>query len=49
MSDEAGKPVKEAYVAPKLTTYGDITTLTQATALAKPKFDGGAKLKTRTS
>ena len=48
MSDEVGKPVKQAYAAPTLTTYGDITTLTQATAMSKPKADGGAKLKTRT-
>ncbi|MGH9256163.1 MAG: hypothetical protein ACRD3C_16510 [Vicinamibacterales bacterium] len=47
MSDEIRAPVKQAYVAPKLTTYGDITTLTQATAMAKTKADGGGPLKTR--
>lgn len=49
MSDEGGKPAKEAYAAPRLTTYGDITTLTQATALNKKRADGGARLKTRTA
>jgi hypothetical protein len=49
MSDEARPPAKQAYVAPKLTTYGDITTLTQATATAKKKADGGGPLKTRST
>jgi hypothetical protein len=48
MGDKVREPVKQAFVAPKLTTYGDITSLTQATALSKKKADGGAKLKTRT-
>ena len=48
MSDQAPKPTKQPYVAPRLVTYGDITTLTQARALAKRKADGGGKLKTKT-
>ena len=45
MSDETRKPTKQPYVAPKLVTYGDITTLTQAMPSAQ-KADGGGKLKT---
>ena len=49
MSDEPRTPTKQPYVAPKLATYGDITTLTQGTAQAKQKADGGGRLKTRTA
>jgi hypothetical protein len=48
MSDDDRKPTKQPYAAPKLVTYGDITTLTQGTAQDKQKADGGGKLKTRT-
>jgi hypothetical protein len=48
MSDDARKPpTKQPYVAPKLTTYGDIATLTQNRLLGR-KADGGGKLKTKT-
>jgi hypothetical protein len=47
MSDDARKPTKKPYVAPKLITYGDIATLTQNRLLGR-KADGGGKLKTRT-
>lgn len=39
---------KQPYSSPKLVTYGDIAQLTQATATAKQKADGGGKLKTKT-
>ena len=46
MSD-APKPAKQPYSAPKLVTYGNITTLTQANFLIGRKADGGGKLKTK--
>ena len=46
MSDETRKPAKQPYVRPKLVTYGNITTLTQALLLGQ-KADGGGKLKTK--
>jgi len=49
MSDEQAKPTKQPYVAPKLITYGNITTLTQSGPNSLRKSDGGGKLKTRTA
>jgi hypothetical protein len=46
MSDETRKPAKRPYGKPKLVTYGNITTLTQALLLGQ-KSDGGGKLKTK--
>jgi hypothetical protein len=46
MSDDATKPIKQPYTAPKLVTYGDITALTQNRLLGA-KNDGGGKLKTK--
>jgi hypothetical protein len=46
MSDQIPKPEKRPYVRPKLVTYGNITTLTQALLLGQ-KADGGGKLKTK--
>jgi hypothetical protein len=46
MSDETPKPVKQPYTSPKLVTYGNITTLTQALLIGQ-KADGGGKLKTK--
>ena len=46
MSDETRKPAKQPYARPKLVTYGNITSLTQA-LLAGQKADGGGKLKTK--
>ncbi|HLG54653.1 MAG TPA: hypothetical protein VI485_04945 [Vicinamibacterales bacterium] len=47
MSDDARKPTKQPYVAPKLTTYGDIATLTQNRFFGR-KRDGAGKFKTKT-
>jgi hypothetical protein len=46
MSDTT-KPAKRPYNAPKLVTYGNITTLTQSNFLLGSKNDGGGKLKTK--
>jgi len=46
MTDESRKPTKQPYAKPKLVTYGNITTLTQALLLGQ-KADGGGKLKTK--
>lgn len=48
MSIETPKPGKQPYTTPKLVTYGNITTLTQAN-LASGKADGGGKLKTKSA
>jgi hypothetical protein len=48
MSNETRKPGKQPYTTPKLVTYGNITTLTQAN-LASGKADGGGKLKTKSA
>jgi hypothetical protein len=48
MSDEKPKRAKRPYVTPRLVTYGNITTLTQANKLLGGKTDGGGKLKTKT-
>jgi hypothetical protein len=48
MSDEKPKPPKQPYVTPKLVTYGNFTTLTQANKFILGKADGGGKLKTKT-
>ena len=48
MSDDDRKPTKQPYVAPKLVTYGDITTLTKGSLQDKQKADGGGRTKTRT-
>lgn len=48
MSDDTPKPAKQPYVTPKLVTYGNITTLTQANKFLLGKADGGGKLKTKT-
>jgi hypothetical protein len=47
MSDETQKPAKQPYSAPKLVTYGNIATLTQALNIIGKKADGGGKLKTK--
>jgi hypothetical protein len=44
---ETAKPAKQPYSAPKLVTYGNITTLTQANVFIGKKADGGGKLKTK--
>jgi hypothetical protein len=49
MSDDTNTPAKQPYVTPKLVTYGNITTLTQANKFLLGKADGGGKLKTKTS
>jgi hypothetical protein len=46
MSDTA-KPAKRPYTTPKLVTYGNITTLTQANYLLQVRADGGGKFKTK--
>jgi hypothetical protein len=46
MTDETPRPPKRPYATPKLVTYGNITTLTQALLLGQ-KADGGGKLKTK--
>ena len=46
MSDQTQKPAKRPYARPKLVTYGNITTVTQA-LLVGQKADGGGKLKTK--
>jgi hypothetical protein len=43
------KPAKQPYVQPRLVTYGDISTLTQAATPPGKKADGGGALKTRTA
>jgi hypothetical protein len=48
MSDEKPRRAKRPYVTPKLVTYGNITTLTQANKFLFGKADGGGKLKTKT-
>jgi hypothetical protein len=48
MSDEKPKRAKRPYVTPKLVTYGNITTLTQANKFLLGSADGGGKLKTKT-
>jgi len=48
MSSEGNKAPKRPYSTPKLVTYGDITRLTQSSALLKQKADGGGKLRTKT-
>ena len=48
MSDAPEKPPKQPYTPPTLVTYGDITVLTQATAINKRRPDGGTgKFQTR--
>jgi hypothetical protein len=47
MSDETQKPAKQPYATPKLVTYGNISTLTQALEISGKKADGGGKLKTK--
>jgi hypothetical protein len=44
---ETTNPGKQPYSSPKLVTYGNITTLTQANVLVGKKADGGGKLKTK--
>jgi hypothetical protein len=44
---ETPKPAKQPYLSPKLVTYGNIATLTQANVLIGKKADGGGKLKTK--
>jgi hypothetical protein len=44
---ETPKPAKQPYSTPKLVTYGNITTLTQANKFIGKKADGGGKLKTK--
>jgi hypothetical protein len=46
MNDEPRQPAKQSYVPPKLVTYGNITTLTQALLIGQ-KADGGGKFKTK--
>jgi hypothetical protein len=48
MSDEKPKRAKRPYVTPRLITYGNITTLTQANKFLLGKADSGGKLKTKT-
>ena len=48
MSDEKPKRAKRPYVTPRLVTYGNLTTLTQANKFLLGKADGGGKLKTKT-
>jgi len=48
MSSEEKKTQKRPYSTPKLVVYGDITRLTQTSALLKQKADGGGKLRTKT-
>ena len=47
MSDETRKHAKKPYVTPKLVTYGNITTVTQANKFLTGRADGGGKLKTK--
>jgi hypothetical protein len=48
MSDETQqKPAKQPYSTPRLVTYGNIVTLTQALNIIGVKADGSGKLKTK--
>ncbi|HEY7187516.1 MAG TPA: hypothetical protein VH436_13270 [Vicinamibacterales bacterium] len=48
MSEQAPKPPKRPYAAPRLITYGDVTTLTQHNKNNGPQPDKGNSQKNRT-